>query len=315
MAQHDEQGSRRRRTPSPSPLLDEDSIAYGILDLSIDNDNHLQPPPTTAVQHQHQQQWTPPSTPPATRRHRNSSLNAMRSSPNGSTRRLYEHELEGQIDDPPVNSPASELRPPQLLDSSHSYGYKTPSTSQMMIITPPSSSSYQDHNSSTPPPVYPPSSISRTRTPEREGALSGDHHLRASTTSATSVATSNSSFTTNNNNNNNNHPSLNSSTSTTTTSQPIPPFSTKNNSTSGLTTDVDHTAALIRRLYERLEEQGVDGDGWDEGRERSRDGIINRVPVDGEPGEEEATARRERLARESVFLPPQEEHILRRVDR
>lgn len=45
--------------------------------------------------------------------------------------------------------------------------------------------------------------------------------------------------------------------------------------------DLDPTAALIRKLYARLDEQGVPGDGWEEGKERSRDGIINRELAEG----------------------------------
>ncbi|KAK4048238.1 hypothetical protein OIV83_004943 [Microbotryomycetes sp. JL201] len=45
----------------------------------------------------------------------------------------------------------------------------------------------------------------------------------------------------------------------------------------GYSSDLEPTAALIQQLYARLDAQGVVGDGWAEGKERSRDGLINRI--------------------------------------
>ena len=84
----------------------------------------------------------------------------------------------------------------------------------------------------------------------------------------------------------------------------------------------DRTAALINKLYERLEAQGVDGDGWEVGKERSRDGIINRDSVELSltlPRLESKGKRRE-LSDEILMgmggeLSAKEENILKRVDR
>ncbi|KAK4702919.1 hypothetical protein P7C70_g3307, partial [Phenoliferia sp. Uapishka_3] len=117
---------------------------------------------------------------------------------------------------------------------------------------------------------------------------------RASVGSGVSVATSNSSF-----------------------RQPPVPHSSNNNSSAALS-DVDHTAALIKRLYERLDQQGVPGDGWDEGRERSRDGIIGRENLETLESPDYANGGRppriERggPGRNSVQM---EDQILKRVDR
>lgn len=70
------------------------------------------------------------------------------------------------------------------------------------------------------------------------------------------------------------------------------------------------TANLIQKLYARLEEQGVPGDGWEEGRERSRDGIINREEVEGG-----ATVRAPKGAIVSETAQRKEDSVLKRVDR
>lgn len=119
-------------------------------------------------------------------------------------------------------------------------------------------------------------------------------HPRASTISATSIATSNSSV----------------------QARPHVPTNSINGS-SGALSDIDQTAALINSLYARLDRLGVPGDGWDEGKERSRDGIINRAEMAG--GVEIRPNRRGELmdpgGRDSMVLPAKEEQILRRVDR
>lgn len=88
--------------------------------------------------------------------------------------------------------------------------------------------------------------------------------------------------------------------------------------------DMDHTANLIRKLYARLEERGVPGDGWDEGRERSRDGIISREEAEGVNtigrggrglAELSSPSAGDRNSTFVGVLPPQEEQILKRVDR
>ncbi|BGP49011.1 hypothetical protein JCM10450v2_004890 [Rhodotorula kratochvilovae] len=91
---------------------------------------------------------------------------------------------------------------------------------------------------------------------------------------------------------------------------PYPPSNISFNSV----TDPDGVAALVQRLYARLDAQGVPGDGWDEGKERSRDGIILREDVNG--GE---TLRPQRGRHVAEPLNQDEEakadHVLRRVDR
>ncbi|KAK4057233.1 hypothetical protein OIO90_001728 [Microbotryomycetes sp. JL221] len=72
--------------------------------------------------------------------------------------------------------------------------------------------------------------------------------------------------------------------------------------------DLEPTAALIQQLYAKLDLHGVSGDGWSEGTERSRDGLINRLQlnesVSAEAGED---ARAESKA--------QENRVLERLDR
>ncbi|GAA5861048.1 hypothetical protein JCM1840_003062 [Sporobolomyces johnsonii] len=86
-------------------------------------------------------------------------------------------------------------------------------------------------------------------------------------------------------------------------------------STTSCSSDPDATAAMIHKLYARLEAQGVPGDGWDEGRERTRDGIINREVMQG--GD---TVRPPKKGK-NVAIPMNEDeeakadHVLRRVDR
>ena len=69
-------------------------------------------------------------------------------------------------------------------------------------------------------------------------------------------------------------------------------------------------------LYARLDAQGVRGDGWDEGKERTRDGIINREIAEG--GQ---SALRSLDRRKSVAAPLNQDEeakadqVLRRVDR
>ncbi|GAA5890532.1 hypothetical protein JCM8208_004904 [Rhodotorula glutinis] len=77
-------------------------------------------------------------------------------------------------------------------------------------------------------------------------------------------------------------------------------------------TDPDGVAALVQRLYARLDEKGVHGDGWDEGKERSRDGIILRevAEQDGVPEGEPIVEPRSDIDEEAKA-----DHILRRVDR
>ncbi|GAA5836676.1 hypothetical protein JCM11251_002694 [Rhodosporidiobolus azoricus] len=78
--------------------------------------------------------------------------------------------------------------------------------------------------------------------------------------------------------------------------------------------DPETTACLIQHLYARLDAQGVPGDGWDEGKERSRDGIINREAMQG--GD---TVRPPKGKHIALPMNQDEEaradHVLRRVDR
>ncbi|GAA6032529.1 hypothetical protein JCM8097_004801 [Rhodosporidiobolus ruineniae] len=77
--------------------------------------------------------------------------------------------------------------------------------------------------------------------------------------------------------------------------------------------DPETTASLIQNLYARLDAQGVPGDGWDEGKERSRDGIIARDAMLYGDGPRPPS----RLL--SMPMNPEQEakadHVLRRVDR
>lgn len=74
--------------------------------------------------------------------------------------------------------------------------------------------------------------------------------------------------------------------------------------------ELDPTAALIQKLYARLDAQGVSGDGWDEGLERSRDGIINRHDLkDGV-----ASLATQQTSRMDKAVDKQD-YILKRVDR
>ncbi|GAA5897877.1 uncharacterized protein JCM6883_000849 [Sporobolomyces salmoneus] len=97
---------------------------------------------------------------------------------------------------------------------------------------------------------------------------------------------------------------------------PVPQTSPYPASTSSFTSDPEVTAGWIRMLYARLEAQGVRGDGWDEGKERTRDGIINREIAEG--GQ---SAIRSLDQRKSVAAPLNQDEeakadqVLRRVDR
>lgn len=93
---------------------------------------------------------------------------------------------------------------------------------------------------------------------------------------------------------------------------PYPPSGASFNSF----TDPDGVAALVQQLYARLDEQGVPGDGWAEGKERSRDGIILREDLTAE-GLNRSTASKGKHA--VLPMSPEEEakadHVLKRVDR
>lgn len=97
---------------------------------------------------------------------------------------------------------------------------------------------------------------------------------------------------------------------------PVPQSSPYPASTSSFTSDPEVTAGLIRMLYARLDAQGVRGDGWDEGKERTRDGIINREVAEGG---QSAIRSPEKGKGVAVPLNQDEEaradQVLRRVDR
>lgn len=91
-------------------------------------------------------------------------------------------------------------------------------------------------------------------------------------------------------------------------------------SSSAALEELDPTAGLIWKLYARLDAQGVLGDGWDEGMERSRDGIINREVAEGlltvgRGDKGKGPAVEDLDDSEGGELPLREEQILRRVDR
>ncbi|GAA6023083.1 hypothetical protein JCM11491_002327 [Sporobolomyces phaffii] len=97
---------------------------------------------------------------------------------------------------------------------------------------------------------------------------------------------------------------------------PVPQTSPYPASTSSFASDPEVTAGWIRMLYARLDAQGVRGDGWDEGKERTRDGIINREIAEG--GQ---STLRSLDKRKSVAAPLNQDEeakadqVLRRVDR
>lgn len=83
-------------------------------------------------------------------------------------------------------------------------------------------------------------------------------------------------------------------------------------------TESDPTAILIRRLYSRLDSTGVQGDGYEEGRERSRDGIINREEADGVSTVKMRKGKERELLNiggEMGESTGRQEQVLKRVDR
>lgn len=81
-------------------------------------------------------------------------------------------------------------------------------------------------------------------------------------------------------------------------------------------TDPDGVAALVQQLYARLDDQGVYGDGWDEGKERSRDGIILRLDPDRDLSPKSPQPHPHQLAiPNDPDLAAKADKVLRRVDR
>ncbi|GAA5881086.1 hypothetical protein JCM3774_003007 [Rhodotorula dairenensis] len=81
-------------------------------------------------------------------------------------------------------------------------------------------------------------------------------------------------------------------------------------------TDPDGVAALVQQLYARLDDQGVYGDGWDEGKERSRDGIILRLDPERDLPPPSPNPHAHRVAiPNDPDLVAKAEQVLRRVDR
>ena len=81
-------------------------------------------------------------------------------------------------------------------------------------------------------------------------------------------------------------------------------------------TDPDGVAALVQQLYARLDDQGVYGDGWDEGKERSRDGIILRLDPDRDLPPKSPKPHPHQLAiPNDLDLAAKADKVLRRVDR
>lgn len=81
-------------------------------------------------------------------------------------------------------------------------------------------------------------------------------------------------------------------------------------------TDPDGVAALVQQLYARLDDQGVYGDGWDEGKERSRDGIILRLDPDRDLPPKSPKPHPHQLAiPNDPDLAAKADQVLRRVDR
>ncbi|GAA5934984.1 uncharacterized protein JCM15063_003120 [Sporobolomyces koalae] len=98
---------------------------------------------------------------------------------------------------------------------------------------------------------------------------------------------------------------------------PVPPASPYPASSSSFVSDPEVTASWIRMLYARLDAQGVRGDGWDEGKERTRDGIINRE-IAGSGQNALQSVPEEKKAPDTPLNQDEEaraDQVLRRVDR
>lgn len=81
-------------------------------------------------------------------------------------------------------------------------------------------------------------------------------------------------------------------------------------------TDPDGVAALVQQLYARLDDQGVYGDGWDEGKERSRDGIILRLDPERDLPPPSPKPHSHQVAiPNDPDLVAKADQVLRRVDR
>ncbi|GAA5988042.1 hypothetical protein JCM10908_002039 [Rhodotorula pacifica] len=146
-----------------------------------------------------------------------------------------------------------------------------------------------------PPPV--PSLNTSTTHPPSPARTNGISHS-TSVSSALSAATSNSS----------NHPRAPPGPHTT----PHPGSGACFNSA----TDPDGVAALVQQLYARLDDQGVFGDGWDEGKERSRDGIILRLdPKVDTPTTPRKPHMTPTAVPDDVASAAKADQVLRRVDR
>ncbi|BGP56173.1 hypothetical protein JCM8202v2_003785 [Rhodotorula sphaerocarpa] len=161
------------------------------------------------------------------------------------------------------------------------------------------------HDGSLPPPV-PSSASSRSGAPaSRLPSSSRGIALSTSISSNLSTATSNSSHLAN---------PLRQSLP-----QPAAPHPTPrpgSGSAFSTATDPDGVAALVQQLYARLDSQGVHGDGWDEGKERSRDGIILRFDPDREaasvaPSQHPKTP----IILDDPDLAAKADSVLKRVDR
>ncbi|SCV69853.1 BQ2448_1247 [Microbotryum intermedium] len=79
--------------------------------------------------------------------------------------------------------------------------------------------------------------------------------------------------------------------------------------------ELDPTAALIQNLYARLDVQGVPGDGWDEGLERTRDGLINREVCEGTATATVSPNKKGKQAPSPQDAEDEEDRVLKRVDR
>lgn len=99
---------------------------------------------------------------------------------------------------------------------------------------------------------------------------------------------------------------------------PAAPHTTPHPGTSGCfntATDPDGVAALVQQLYARLDDQGVFGDGWDEGKERSRDGIILRLDPNRDLPPPSSPLQARVAVPNDPGLDAKADRVLRKVDR
>ncbi|GEM07931.1 GTPase activating protein [Rhodotorula toruloides] len=249
------------------------------------------PPPRTvslAPSSVHGSPEQPRSREPSTSSIASSQAGQLFSSSEGNSSRANPQSTNGKLTQTDAYPPSILPHPPQLSSSSSAAFPSTSSTFPSTSSNPSQFSTPQKlataGSSSQPSPAMPSFPPNRT--------LANSNSLSVS--SSYSNVTSNSSHL----------PAPNTS--------PYPPSGASFNSF----TDPDGVAALVQQLYARLDEQGVPGDGWSEGKERSRDGIILREDLSTEGLNRSAASKGKHVV---LPMSPEEEakadHVLKRVDR